>query len=130
MAAALAYASNQIAGLRVKAHQHLVAEAHAFVADPARKAEFSDPAIPAYLAHVLHKEGLIEFNRQLRSAIAKLRIGVNTGPCWALVDATGFWEDATPGRWAHMSPAGMKRLLLWAMSYKAGQLIMLEDQAA
>lgn len=122
--------SNDIGIRRVLVHQHLVAQAHSFMSNPARKAEFCDPNIPAYLTHVLHAEGLIAFNRRVREAILSLKTGVSTGPFWALVDATGFWEDTTPGKWSHITPERISTLLEWAESYQSGQDCMREEAQA
>lgn len=130
MMAAKEYAADRLAMRRIAAHQHLVGQAHLFMADPERKLEFSDPAIPDYLTHVLYKEGLIAFNRQVRNAIPRLKIGVSSSPYWAVVDATGFWEDATPGRWPNMTPASMAHLLGFAEAYQAAQSLVPEELAA
>lgn len=119
----------RLALCRIQAHQHLTAEADRFLADPAREHEFADPAIPRYLRHLLHKEGLVAANRAVRDAISHLKSGVPTAPFWDLVDATGFWEDATPGRWPHMTASGAQRSLDWALAYRAGQPFLVADEA-
>lgn len=106
---------------RILAHQHLVEQASAFMAAPERQGEFNDPAIPAVLLNVLHKQGLVAFNRATRGAITSISTGTDTLPFWDLIDATSFWEDTTPGRWPHMTTARLEGTLAWVESYRAGE---------
>lgn len=115
---------------RIAVHQHLTQQAWAFLADPWRQLEFREQATPAFLLHVLKKEGIVAFNRAVRSAICKLNQGVESQPYWDIVDATGFWEDTTPGRWPHMSHERAEDMLNWAGSFRAGQPFLATESAA
>jgi len=115
------YIMGDFAMRRILAHQHLVEQASAFMAAPERQDEFNDPAIPAVLLNVLHKLGLVAFNRATRDAITSISAGTDTLPFWDLIDATSFWEDTTPGLWPHMTAARVEGTLAMVESYRAGE---------
>lgn len=91
---------------------------------------FEDPEIHADLTRALNLEGLVQINRALRAAICKLRTGIDSAPFWALIDAIGFWEDTTPGRWPYMTEERAEVLLAWACSYIAGQPFLADGSKA
>jgi len=68
--------------------------------------------------------GIVAFNRAMREAVSDVRDGVDTSQIWAIIDATSFWEDTTPGRWPHMTEVRAQVLLHWAGSYEAGKPFM------
>lgn len=115
---------------RIAVHQHLTEQARAFLADPWRQLEFREQATPAILLQVLKREGIVSFNRAVRSAISKLNQGVESQPYWDLVDSTGFWEDTTPGKWPYMTRERAEGLLSWAGSFRAGQPFLTTERAA
>lgn len=115
---------------RIAIHQHLTEQALAFFADPWRQLEFREQATPAILLQVLKREGIVSFNRAVRNAICKLNQGVETQSYLDIVDATGFWEDTTPGKWPLMTHERAEALLDWAGSYQAGRPFLVPERAA
>lgn len=122
--------SHLLARKRIGAHWHLKDQAKAFLAEHISPAHFEDPGIHAALINALEREGLVQFNRTLRAAVSKLQPGKDSSQLWALIDATGFWEDTTPGRWPYMTEERAEVLLAWACSYTAGQSFMADESKA
>lgn len=122
--------SPMLAMQRIAVHQHLTEQARAFLADPWRQLEFREQATPAILLQVLKKEGIVAFNRAVRNAISKLNQGVESQPYFDIVDAIGFWEDTTPGRWPYMTLERAEHMLSWAGSFRAGQPFLATENAA
>lgn len=124
------HTSHLLARKRIGAHWHLKDQASIFLAEHVSPAHFEDPEIHPVLIDALEREGLVQFNRALRAAVPKLRQGKDSSPFWALIDATGFWEDTTPGRWPYMTEERAEVLLAWACSYNAGQSYMGNESKA
>lgn len=111
-----------LAEKRIVIHRHLQEQARAFLETHALPALFKDTDVHPTLSNALEREGLVQFNRALRAAIVHLRPGIDSSPLWALIDATGFWEDTTPGRWRYMTEEHAEVLLAACASYVAGDV--------
>ncbi len=118
-----------LAEKRIGIHRHLQEQARTFLEVYAPPTLFADPEVHSTLSNVLEREGLVQFNRTLRAAVTQLRPGVDSSPFWALIDATGFWEDTTPGRWRYMTEERAEVLLGWCASYIAGQLSLADESS-
>lgn len=122
--------SHLLASKRIGVHCHLHEQATTFLTEHVSPKSFEDQDIHADLVRALNLEGLVQFNRALRAAVCKLRAGVDSSPFWALIDAIGFWEDTTPGRWPYMTEERAEVLLVWACSYTAGHSFMYDGSKA
>lgn len=122
--------SHLLARKRIGAHCHLHEQAKTLLSEHIGPMHFEDPEIHADLVRALHLEGLVQFNRALRSAVSKLRPGIDSSTIWCLIDATGYWEDTTPGRWPYMTEERAEVLLAWACSYTAGHSFLYDESQA
>jgi hypothetical protein len=122
--------SPNLAKKRIRTYWHLHNQAVDLLEEHLSPDHFSDPAVHEDIRNALKNKGLVQFNRALRAAVCKLRPGIDSSHIWGAIDATGFWEDTTPGRWPCMTEARAEVLLAWASSYSAGQPFMTDKSQA
>lgn len=122
--------SPELAKKRIIAHWYLHNQATNLLENHLSPDYFEDQEIHADILVALNRGGIVQFNRAMRAAACRVKPGNDSSPLWGIIDATGFWEDTTPGHWPYMTEERAEVLLAWACSYKAGQMFTLDESRA
>ena len=68
----------------------------------------------------------VQLNRHMRQIVARMRSPGHSGLLWHAIDASGFIDDATPGRWPYTQECQWRRYLQWAREYCDDLMVMLK----